>query len=226
MKKLLFVLMACILSIGLIGGAFAYFTDVETSTGNTFTAGTLDMQIADVDEGFFDSPVHGSWNSPVGWAPGETYTTGIIRLQNVGSIDIPFLFTTYYNYSFTGTHDLGTVIEVVEDWEFIPGPVGGWINNIGGLQKLEEAVGDYHAPLTLRELVDASWTGDTTWIDYTTGNGYDTIPAGTPAICVGGTYQSYLVLKFQETAGNEYQGASCSFDIDFEGVQDNVSQKH
>jgi predicted ribosomally synthesized peptide with SipW-like signal peptide len=44
MKKMLISLMAILLAVGLVGaGAFAYFSDVETSTGNTFTAGTLDL---------------------------------------------------------------------------------------------------------------------------------------------------------------------------------------
>jgi len=41
MKKLLIILMAGLLCMGLVGGAFAYFSDTETSTGNTFTAATL-----------------------------------------------------------------------------------------------------------------------------------------------------------------------------------------
>jgi predicted ribosomally synthesized peptide with SipW-like signal peptide len=40
MKKLLFAIMAIVLCVGLIGGAFAYFTDTQTSSGNTFTAGS------------------------------------------------------------------------------------------------------------------------------------------------------------------------------------------
>jgi predicted ribosomally synthesized peptide with SipW-like signal peptide len=46
MKKLLFIAMSCILAIGLVGGAFAYFADTETSTGNTFTAGSLDVDVS------------------------------------------------------------------------------------------------------------------------------------------------------------------------------------
>lgn len=49
MRKILFSLMTLVLVVGLVGGgAFAYFSDTETSTGNTFTAGTLDLQF-DVD---------------------------------------------------------------------------------------------------------------------------------------------------------------------------------
>ena len=43
MKKILFSLMAVVLCLGLMGGAFAYFSDVETSEDNTFSAGTIDL---------------------------------------------------------------------------------------------------------------------------------------------------------------------------------------
>ena len=46
MKKILFSLMAILLAVGLVGGgAFAYFFDVETSTGNVFSAGTIDIAV-------------------------------------------------------------------------------------------------------------------------------------------------------------------------------------
>ena len=35
LKKILFSIMAVVAAIGLIGGAFAYFTDVESSTDNS-----------------------------------------------------------------------------------------------------------------------------------------------------------------------------------------------
>lgn len=38
--------MAIVLAVGLVGGgAFAYFFDVETSTGNVFSAGTIDIAV-------------------------------------------------------------------------------------------------------------------------------------------------------------------------------------
>ena len=46
MKKILFSLMALMLVIGLVGaGVIANFSDTEESTGNTFTAGTLDLAV-------------------------------------------------------------------------------------------------------------------------------------------------------------------------------------
>jgi predicted ribosomally synthesized peptide with SipW-like signal peptide len=44
-KKILFTVMACVLCLGLIGSAFAYFSDTETSSGNTFTAAILDLEL-------------------------------------------------------------------------------------------------------------------------------------------------------------------------------------
>jgi len=46
MKKILVSFMTIALVSALIGGGiYAYFSDVETSTGNTFTAGTLDLNL-------------------------------------------------------------------------------------------------------------------------------------------------------------------------------------
>lgn len=44
MRKILVSLMAIVLAVGVVGaGAFAYFSDTETSEDNTFTAGILDI---------------------------------------------------------------------------------------------------------------------------------------------------------------------------------------
>lgn len=46
MKKVLVSLMVITLALGLAAaGSFAYFDDTETSTGNNFTAGTIDISI-------------------------------------------------------------------------------------------------------------------------------------------------------------------------------------
>lgn len=46
MKKVLGLSIAALLLIGLVvGGTFAYFSDTETSAGNLFTAGTIDLSV-------------------------------------------------------------------------------------------------------------------------------------------------------------------------------------
>lgn len=51
MKKLVLLVLALLMVAGMAGaGTFAYFSDTEASTGNTFTAGTLDLKVGDVDD--------------------------------------------------------------------------------------------------------------------------------------------------------------------------------
>ena len=49
-----------IVSMLLGAGTVAYFSDVETSSGNTFTAGTLDLQIRNGNERWGDG-VASTW---------------------------------------------------------------------------------------------------------------------------------------------------------------------
>jgi spore coat-associated protein N len=60
LNKVLIALMTVVVVIGLVGGgAFAWFSDVETSTDNTFTAGTLDLLVDQNPAGtqnFVDDP--------------------------------------------------------------------------------------------------------------------------------------------------------------------------
>jgi len=69
----------------MVGSSFAYFTDVESSINNTFTAGTFNMQIADTDE-WFGSAVSQTWTMS-NMVPGVT-TAGpfSVNLHNTGSI--------------------------------------------------------------------------------------------------------------------------------------------
>jgi spore coat-associated protein N len=80
MKKILVIIMACVLCLGLIGSAFAYFSDTETSTGNTFTAGTLDLTVDSQDD---PNVVYVTESN---MKPGDTRRNSWC-LKNVGSID-------------------------------------------------------------------------------------------------------------------------------------------
>jgi len=56
-KRILFSIMTIALVGALIGGGiFAYFSDVETSTANTFTAGTLDLEV-DTENPWTSTPI-------------------------------------------------------------------------------------------------------------------------------------------------------------------------
>ncbi|MBN2075021.1 MAG: hypothetical protein JW762_05675 [Dehalococcoidales bacterium] len=85
MKKILFVLMACVLCIGLVGGAFAYFTDTQASTGNTFTSGVAVIAISnnDVDYKAVNNVVIGTASN---MAPGQEVGPFLACFKNVGTV--------------------------------------------------------------------------------------------------------------------------------------------
>lgn len=79
MKKILLSGLAIILAMGLMGSSFAYFSDIETSEGNTFTAGTFDCEL-----------VHMSAALPFlayGEAPGWESDGVLQGLRNLGSLE-------------------------------------------------------------------------------------------------------------------------------------------
>jgi predicted ribosomally synthesized peptide with SipW-like signal peptide len=75
-----------------VGGAFAYFSDTEESTGNTFTAGTLDIELGTA-----------SYSAGIdNMAPGDTVTV-TIDVTSVGSLPLDYTVSA----SITGAIMLG-----------------------------------------------------------------------------------------------------------------------
>lgn len=70
-----------------IGGTVAYFYDTETSTGNTFTAGTLDLKIIDWNELIWQDGVTTTWQA-VDMKPGDEFLFPVefVGLGRTGSI--------------------------------------------------------------------------------------------------------------------------------------------
>ena len=80
-RKFLIALLGVLLVAALAGaGTFAYFSDTETSSGNTFTAGTLDLAVG--DENPNNSPDFTIGDVKPGDSGTITYT-----LTNIGTID-------------------------------------------------------------------------------------------------------------------------------------------
>jgi predicted ribosomally synthesized peptide with SipW-like signal peptide len=82
MKTVLMSLMVVALVGGLVGGGlFAAFSDTETSEGNTFTAGTMDLKVNGVDD-----PVPPVVTGADCLAPGDSVVT-TVEVENVGCVD-------------------------------------------------------------------------------------------------------------------------------------------
>jgi predicted ribosomally synthesized peptide with SipW-like signal peptide len=72
-------------------GLYAYFSDTESSTGNIFTAGTLDLKIRNGDESWGDG-VTSTWTMS-NMKPGDT-CTGFLGLKRLGTISADHLEIT------------------------------------------------------------------------------------------------------------------------------------
>jgi len=218
--------MACVLCLGLVGGAFAYFTDTETSSGNSFTAGTLGIQIADNNEGYYDNtPVNASYVSPAGWAPEDKFTTDPVYLKNVGSIDIHRIYAR-----------IGGLTESVSGFSQFIKLVSYWESPDGGTTWYEEAfTGDSganaNAYLAFWNSRGASFTLDGVISlydlavarnygsgDYITSlcmfDGEHTGGATSPLIPGGVAVFKFTFQLMPETT-NTYQGASTTFGVNF-----------
>ncbi len=89
MKKILLSLMTLVVVAGMIGGgAFAYFSDTETSTGNTFSAGTIDIAVSDDGGTIFENPWMGDGFFTFEYVkPCETREATVF-IKNVGNNDV------------------------------------------------------------------------------------------------------------------------------------------
>lgn len=83
-KKIIFSLLAVVLIAGMVGvGSWAYFRDIETSPGNVFQAGTLDLEVT-VDDEPLD--VVFTVSSEDDWVAPCDEGDATINLENIGSV--------------------------------------------------------------------------------------------------------------------------------------------
>ena len=147
MKKILISLMAILLAGGLVGaGALAYFSDVETSEDNIFTAGTLDLQVV--------SPYGGE--SYPGFPPEKTYNGVVIPGNTVSDVkpgDSPIMEWRMH------VNNLGSLDGVL----FIHFVVTA--NNENTLEEPEQDLGDTGEPgeLGANLVVDVYYGDESQW---------------------------------------------------------------
>jgi predicted ribosomally synthesized peptide with SipW-like signal peptide len=208
-KKILASIMVIgILALAMGYGTYSYFSSTKTSTGNTFTAGILDMQLV---------------STPVdirGLAPGDTATWDI-KLQNIGSVTIKYLLMRDENIAWGGGGYLGYVIEIehIKEYKLYPnGSVayGPEICNGSTYESWLNATtcdgGAYDGHLSLNEFFTGFPSGT-----HGANNYWDVVTLS--ANWGGGDlppsyyYEMVLDLKFMETGHPQdaYQGAWMSF---------------
>jgi predicted ribosomally synthesized peptide with SipW-like signal peptide len=224
-KKILVSMMVIGLVATLAGaGLYAYFSDTETSTGNVFTAGTLDIKLADGDEAYSDG-VTATWKSPSNWAPGESVPAEL-RIYNDGSVDADYLLfkdqTVVPLDPGADGSDLRNAILITEFIEYRWDGSAWYVVCTNDLVAWEDWLYANHVEwdsagndgkLTFREFwagYKTGTSGASDYFDVITGKEY---LDGNPAVPAGGYYKIKMTFTFDPDAGNKYQGDSLSFDL-------------
>ena len=205
-------ILASLIIIGILGfalgwGTYSYFSDTETSTGNTFTAGTMDLKLSNDGTTWTDG-VTATWTSPSNWAPGETVTARL-HIKNEGSIG------AYWLYIGIKTPVTGELCSQIIITEFVIEEYWGGYNHIDWMATSYgpwDTNGD--GKLTLAEFAQYAGTdhpyGFMANGDEWTGT-YD--PSAPKILPAGADITLRMTFLFNPDAGNEYQGKSCSFDL-------------
>ena len=150
-RRILMLGITAILVASLLAGAgsFAYFSDVETSTGNTFTAGTLDLKVSDWDELTFKDGVSATWTFS-NMKPGDTVGPRSVWLRNFGSVEADHIEITSTNVvndpsgpesdTEEGTTDMAQAMEIIAmTYTANPGLLGSLTDwNSNGIIDLED----------------------------------------------------------------------------------------
>ena len=178
----------------LLGTTYAWFTDSVTSAGNIIKTGTLDVTLkysaelpVAVDGKIEDATQWADASTgPIfyhdNWEPGYTQVR-YVKVENEGSLDLKFVLTIVPNQEVAdGEVDLADVIDV-----YIAKEVVAVDRAFTGLTRVG----------TLADLIADP-----------DGAAYGVLYAD-DADKAGKTFEAYtIVLKMQETAGNEYQNLS------------------
>lgn len=201
MKSILISFMTMALVGALIGGGvYAYFSDTETSAGNTFTAGTLDLQV----DG--ENPWTSTAVTISDMEPGVAATPVDITCENTGSL------TGDLYMRITGVADSGQTINEPEcvaeggSWTSPSGPCNG-----------NTPVDDISTQITFSCQVDSSPIAGLNGVLLSGLPGTwtlikDDLSATSITLSIGGTLSS--------SAANEYQGDRSTFTIELYLAQD------
>ncbi len=220
MNKQIIISLSIIAAIAAIavGGTVAYFSDTETSTGNTFTAGTIDIAV----EG--ENPwLQTTTLNVVDMKPSQhEYTEYVIK--NVGTNPVN-IFKKVSNFDETdGTISESECTDGLGTWTEGPPSIcdGNYDpkNDISSVVRYDMSVWIYNEDPRSNPNAQPKW-----WqIIYTDGMG-KTLSAVEDIDVLLGMLPAEWYMKVQQSyhmdgnAGNEYQGDDMSFDITLTGEQ-------
>lgn len=195
-KILASILMIGMLAFGLGFGTQALFSDTETSSENTFTAGTLKLDVqsdnGEVVSYTFENIKPGDsagWEGVTSpWVPGLSWTvTNIGSLGGVLTVSIVNLVDYYWDQENVALDEYGVPLSLV---------VAG--------------AGDPRLSTQLRPQVrvNGAWKTET--------SGLHNLNPFTVDLAAGQTVTIAIAWSMPEAAGDEYQGAKTTLDVQFD----------
>lgn len=189
-------------ALALMGGAaFAFFSGTASSTNNIFAAGTLGLQLDDLNESTPSATVSASFGGS-NLVPGAT-VSGFLSLHNSGSIDIAEI-KLGANQTNNSNNGDGSNLADVLDLTVKVGDDNSCVTNATNLTTAINTALGGGGPLTLTKLNVTD---------------YDSLPG----LNVGPDRYLCMAFTMESTAGNPYQGDSITEDFILEAHQ-NVSQ--
>jgi len=209
--KLALSLLAVIAALGLAGtGAFAFFSDTETSSNNTFTAGTLDLKLTDYNEWVQDG-VTRSWSMD-NMAPGVSSTNSwYVMLSNSGTV-----IGDHVEISFSNEIDEGTPIESETDGSNTAEQMAQWLEIVG-----ISYTGVNFSSTAGHVLVNSNGTPFIDLDDLADdANAAALDNLLTPPANSSGSTALFMDIKFNAGAGNDFQGDTLTSTITFTLNQD------
>ena len=219
-----------------IGATVAYFQDTETSSGNTFSAGILDLKIKDNDEDWGDG-VHATWTAPPDVKPGDAWDFRIpfVQMQKSWDSTVPgnhLEITSDYSVveespCLEGDTDCQTNLHPGEMAKEMLITRGIYKGNFGCIDALtgmhwtqynssnHTCVGDVITQSNDWKIEDQNVDGKISFYDLKNDE-LDNLP---PPSNVG-MYDYEMSVKFAETAGNDFQGDTFDLTMIFTLNQD------
>lgn len=205
-KRIILSGLSIMASLAIMGGAtFAFFSDQASSTGNTFGAGSLDLQIDDSNEPTPVDNVTATFNMP-SIAPGDK-SSQEISFHNNGTVSIAEIAMGLTSTNTDPDADASDIRNVL-NLQVVAGGTASEGDCTGGTDvtsAIDTAVGNGTGPLTMAEL-----NGDT----------YDSLPIPLAASANG---KVCIQVALDDDAGDVYQGDSASASFVFDAHQD-ISQ--
>ncbi|MHB8966903.1 MAG: hypothetical protein ACYC5A_05415 [Thermoleophilia bacterium] len=169
-----------------------------------FTSGRVDIRLSN-DGATYSNGVNRTWVSPQNWAPGDELTAQLF-IRDSGRNRVGVLLADWTNPTY-GDPNLLSVVEVTS-WRESGDAFG--VNRAPLYAAVHDGDGD--GRLSIWELINA---GPVELGHLPDGN--SSYRGGGGSTCSidesGGVYVVEMSFRFMEEAGNEYQGAEASFDL-------------